>query len=127
MQPNPNITDSIGFFIIVAALFFSPEVAATIGPYMVIIAAAAVGASFSLRRRPRATRTGALAYFVAVCVIAVLLTVGASNLLAGMHAGLSERSLLAPVAFAIGLIGPDWDKVGPMLMRIIRARAGDKP
>lgn len=108
---SPSITDVVGLFVFVAAVVFSPEVAAVVGPYMAIIVTASIGASFSLARRERSSRTSAVFFFARVCGLAALLTVGLSFMLAGMHSSLSERALLAPIAFAIGLVGDDWPSV----------------
>lgn len=106
-----TITDILGLVAVISAAIFSQEVAEVVSPYIVIIAASAFGASFSLARREKSTRTGAVWFFVQVCGGAVMLTVGVSSLLSGVHPTLTTRVLLAPVAFAIGLIGVDWRDV----------------
>ena len=106
-----TITDVLGLVAVISAAIFSAEVAEVVSPYIVIIAASAFGASFSLARREKSTRAGALWFFVRVCGGAVMLTVFVSTILAGMHSSLSARVLLAPVAFSIGLIGSDWRDV----------------
>ncbi len=112
MTNPPSITDVVGLFVFVAAVVFSPDVAAVVGPYMAIIVTASIGASFSLARREKSSRTGAVFFFVRICGLAALLTVGMSVMLAGVHTSLSERALLAPIAFGIGLVGDDWPSVG---------------
>ena len=96
----------------IATLLFSADVAQVVGPYLVIITASAIGASFSLKRREKSTRIAALLFFVRVCGLAALLTVGVSAMVAGYHPSLSERVLLAPVAFIVGLVGDDWPAIG---------------
>ncbi len=127
-----SITDVVGLFVFISTVMFGREAAAVIGPYVVVIVTAAVGASFSLIRRERATRTNAVLFFLRVCGLASLLTVGLSALLAGAHPSLSERALLAPVAFVIGLVGDDWPAVSTWAVRklsrlidvLIRERGG---
>lgn len=109
---QPSITDVVGLFVFIATLLFSAEVAAVVGPYMVIITASAIGASFSLKRRDKSSRRSALWFFFRVCGLATLLTVAVSALVAGYHPGLTERVLLAPVAFLVGLAGDDWPAIG---------------
>lgn len=112
MNPqNLSITDVVGVFVFLATLLFSAEVADVVGPYLVIITASAIGASFSLKRREKSRRTSALLFFLRVCGLAILLTVGVSAVVAGYHPSLSERVLLAPVAFMVGLVGDDWPAI----------------
>ena len=108
---QPSITDIVGLCVFIATMLFSAEVAEVVGPYLVIITASAIGASFSLKRREKSTRTSAILFFVRVCGLAALLTVGVSAMVAGYHPSLSERVLLAPVAFIVGLVGDDWPAI----------------
>lgn len=108
MNGQPSTTDVFGFFVFLAAIIFSSEVAAVVGPYMLIIAAAAVGASFALIRQERTTRLRAVGYFARVCGAAVFLSGICAYGLAMLYPTLTERSLLAPVSFVIGLVGNDW-------------------
>lgn len=105
---NQNGLDFIGFVVFMAAWAFNAEVAAVIGPYMAIIIAAACGAGLSLSARPKTTRINAIGYFLVVCTMASIFTGSIAAILAWAHPGLSERALLAPVAFVIGWIGDDW-------------------
>lgn len=112
MNGQPSVTDTVGFFVFLAAILFSAEVAAVVGPYMLIIAAAAVGASFALIRQEKTTRLRAVGYFVRVCGAAVILSGVCAYVLAQIYPSLTERSLLAPVSFAMGLVGNDWGALG---------------
>ena len=112
MNPqNISITDIVGFFVFIATLIFSAEVAEIVGPYMVIVTASAFGASLSLKQRDKSTRTSAVLFFLWVCGLATLLTVGISTMVSGYHPSLSERVLIAPVAFSIGLVGDRWPAI----------------
>ena len=106
-----SITDVIGLFVLISTAVFSAEAAAIIGPYMAIVVAAAIGASFSLAKREKTTRVSALWFFLRVCGLAVVVAGGLSALLAKFHPVLTERALLAPVAFIIGLVGDEWPSV----------------
>lgn len=129
---QPSITDVVGFFIFMAALLFSNEVAAVVGPYMVIVVASAIGASFALSRRPTSTRVSAILFFARVCGVAVLGTVAASIVAATFYPSLTERVLIAPVAFVIGLVGDNWPdialwagrKVNALVDVLIRLKGG---
>lgn len=122
---QPSIPDIVGAAVFVLALLFSREVANVVGPYMVILAAASIGASFALARREKTTRLAAVGYFTRVCGLAVLVTVGIAAFIASYHESLTTRLLIAPVAFGIGFIGDDLptmlkDWVGA----VIKARGG---
>lgn len=109
-QP-PSITDVVGLGIFLAGLVYSPEVAAIVGPYLVIIVAAVVGASFALKRREKTTRLSALWYFLRVAGLAVIGTVSLAAIFSSYYDNLTERILIAPVALTIGAIGDDFPAV----------------
>lgn len=100
------VADAVGLFALIAAFAFSPEVAAVVGPYVLIATASVIGASFALARRPTSTRWGATFYFGRAVGLAILLTVVISAAVAARYPDFSERALLAPVALMIGFI--DW-------------------
>lgn len=110
-----SVTDIAGVSVVIAAAAFSPEVAEVVGPYLLIATASVLGASFSLARRPTSSRWGAVGYFAKLVGLALLATVMLSAAIASYYPQLSERSLLAPVAFLIGAVGPDW----PNLLRTV--------
>lgn len=106
------IPDVVALATLIGGALFSAAVAEVVGPYMVILMMSAIGASFSVKRREKSGRVSALLFFLRICCFAVGATVGISVLLAGWHPSLSERALLAPVAFVLGLIGDDWPAIG---------------
>lgn len=112
MNQPPSVVDAIGLAVLISAAMFSPDVAAVVGPYLVIIASSAIGASFALIRRDVGTRVGAAFYFLRVCGLATLITVVLSSGVALLHPSLTERMLIAPVALGLGLIGDDYPIVG---------------
>lgn len=105
---QPSIPDIVGAVVFVLALLFSREVANVVGPYMVIVAAASIGASFALARRDKTTRLAAVGYFTRVCGLAVLVTVMLATFIASYHESLTTRLLIAPVALVIGFFGDDF-------------------
>lgn len=111
MNNNGPIPDILAVVVAIAALIFSQEVAHMVGPYLLIIMASAVGASWTVKRQDMTSRVGAMWYFAKVCGAAVLLTGFLSAAISGMHADLTERSLLVPVAFGLGALGSDWKPV----------------
>lgn len=106
---HTQVTDAVGFFVLITAMLFGPAAADVVGPYVLIVAASVIGASFSLARRPPSGRWGAFWFFLRVVGLAILLTVVLSAWLASRYPSLSERSLLAPVALLIGF--GDWPKL----------------
>lgn len=126
-----GIIDVIGLFVFISSVIFSADVAAIIGPYVAIVVAAAIGASFSLARRDQSSRVNALLFFLRVCGLAVLVAGAAAAFLSRVHPVLTERALLAPVAFAIGLIGEDWSDLRRWALEyardlFFRKRGGDR-
>lgn len=119
------ITASTAF----ASVLFGPDLAHIIGPYAVILLASTTGAGWALGRHPpMATRMNALAFFLRLNVMALLLTVpfahGATRVF-----DLADASwLLAPIALMIGAIGNDWPKVGQWVFsrigRLLERRTG---
>lgn len=117
MRPDGQIPDVLAVVTALAMLMFSADVAHMVGPYLTIIMASAIGASWTVKRRDITTRASAMWFFVRVCGAAVLLTGFVSALISGMHADLNERSLMVPVAFGLGAIGSDWKLVGAAIGR----------
>lgn len=105
---QPSISDIVGLFIFALSLFFSRDVANMVAPYVVILVASAVGASFALARKEKTTRFGGIWYFMRVCGLAILVTVGIATFIASYHQSLTSRLMIAPVAFMIGFIGDDF-------------------
>ncbi|OUL98536.1 hypothetical protein [Variovorax sp. JS1663] len=116
---QPPVVDIVGLFVFIAAILFSHEVAAVVGPYMVIVIASTIGASFALARRDRTTRTAAIWFFTRVVGLAVLLTVGFAAIASAYRPDLSPRVTVAPIALMVGFIGDDWPKLLSKCMRVI--------
>ena len=115
MNSQPSVTDAVGFGIFLAGLVYAPNVAEVVGPYIVIVLASVIGASFALKRREKTTRLSALWYFLRVAGLAVLGTVSLASIGSSYYSSLTERVLITPVAFLIGAVGDDW----PQLLRAI--------
>lgn len=115
MNGSPSITDAVGFGIFLAGLVYAPGVAAVVGPYIVIIVASVIGASFAVKRREKTTRLAAAWYFLRVAGLAMLGTVSLASWASTYYEGWTERALITPVALIIGAVGDDW----PQLLRAI--------
>ena len=106
MNQSP-IPDIVGTAVLILSIFFRGEIANAVAPYIVIIVAAAIGASFALARKEKSTRLSDLGYYLRVCGLAIIFTVAGSYLLTMKYPEIAPRVVLAPVAFAIGFIGDD--------------------
>ncbi len=107
---EPQI-DPVAVAVAIAALMFAPEVASIVGPYFVIIVASTVGASFALARRSGTSRWSAMAFFLRVNGLAVLLTWAVASLVSAQIPSLEKSVLFAPVAIGLGFIGDRWPQV----------------
>jgi len=103
---QPSIVDVVGLFVLIAATVFSNEAAAAIGPYLVIVVASTIGASFKLSRKEKMSRTEAVFFFLRVVGLAVLLTAGAAHIANSYRPDIPVRVLIAPIALVIGYV--DW-------------------
>lgn len=124
MNGQPSVTDAVGFGVFLAGLVYAPNVAEVVGPYVVIVSASIIGASFALKRREKTARLAALWYFLRVAGLAVLITVSLAGIGSTYYSSLTERVLITPVALVIGAIGDDWPKLLRAVVRFI-FRTGD--
>ena len=116
MNGGSPIPDVIGLFVFLATLLFSQEVAAVVGPYMVIVIAASIGGSFALaRREPEESRLHAVWFFFRVVGLAVLMTAGIAYAVSVWHPEFSPRLTVAPIALVLGYI--EWPT---LLAKIVR-------
>jgi hypothetical protein len=112
---NPQLPDFVGLFVFLAGFVFPDEAAAVFGPYMAIVAASTLGASFATIRRVKTTRGAALLFFLRATGFALVVSVPLANQLSAYYPSLTVRASLALVAFLVGLVGDDW----PALIRWI--------
>jgi len=130
MQSPPPQLDPVAAATAIFAIVFSPTIAAYVGPYAVIIIGAALGAAWSLGRRPVTSRYGAIKYFLLIVGTALLFTVPAAEGLRSVFgARIPDVQLLfAPIALLIGGVGTDWPKLiawmWARLWRIFEHRTG---
>jgi len=109
-------------------LVFSPEAAKIVGPYAVIILSAALGASWSLGRKPPLERNaGAFAFFLKIIGTACLVTVGLAELAKHyFKLDIDITWLLAPIGLLIGGVGDDWPKLVNWAWEKVKGRIGAK-
>ncbi|WP_418145457.1 hypothetical protein ABL850_14705 [Variovorax paradoxus] len=119
MNSQPSVLDAVGFGIFVASWVYAPSVAAVVGPYIVIVLASIIGASFALKRREKTARLVAIWYFLRVAGLAVLITVSLAGIVSSYYSSLTERVLITPVALLIGAIGDDWPKLLRAVVRFL--------
>lgn len=119
-MPVQKSTDVAQLFVILTTSIFGPSMANVIGPYILILFAAATGAAWSLGRCKPQGKTQAFFYFIRIALMAVLLTVAISKAAASFMPNVQEDWLIAPVALIIGLIGDDWHKIGEWVIQTIK-------
>lgn len=108
---SQNQLDIVTVCVLIATALFSPKVGSIVGPYLVIVFASTIGASFALARRVKSTRLAAAFFFVRIVGLAVLLTAALSTAAGIYRAELGGHVLLGPIAFLIGFIGDDTPEV----------------
>lgn len=111
MNANNQTFDFIALLVFLGTLIFGNDVAAVVGPYVAIVAASALGASFALARREKTARSDAVKYFILVVGLAVMVTVGLAQLAQSYFPVLHERLILVPIALMIGFVGDDWPEI----------------
>ena len=125
-MPAQKSTDVMQLFVILTTSVFGPSMAGVVGPYLLIVFAAATGAAWSLGRCKPQGKGQAFFYFVRIALTAVLLTVAISKVAASFMPNVQEEWLIAPVALIIGLIGDDWCKVDEWLIDTIKRIIDEK-
>lgn len=130
--PDPQL-DAVSVAVVAMTALAGGEVARYAGPYVVILAAALVGAVASIMRRPDVlTRWQSLAWVCWLTGLSLLLT---GAVAAGLEQALQvagwavpSRYLLVPVSLGIAGVGHDWPAVATwaagLVRRIIARRAG---
>lgn len=100
--------DPISVTVALATVVFAPEIAHVVGPYLVILFASTIGASFALAARPSTTRMNAALFFFRVNGLSVLLTYSIASIVHSQYPLDDLRSWFAAVAFILGFIGDRW-------------------
>lgn len=98
----------VGVATVLASKFYGPDVAAVVGPYIVILIAAMGGAAVALMQVAGRTRAAAFGYFFIATITSLLFTVSLSMMAASTVDSLREQWLFAPVSFGLGYIGDKW-------------------
>jgi len=117
---QPNL-DPVAVLVLLAALVFSPAVAAVVGPYLVILLGSTLGAYFRLGQREPSTRASALRFFLAANGAAILFTAPLSYAAQKYLPGFEVNWLLGPMAFGIGLVGERWPLIGQWVVRKVNS------
>lgn len=112
----PGSIDIVTLSVAVATTLFSPELAAIVGPYAVILFGATLGAAWAASREAHISRMQTLWYILGVVGWALIVTVPASELI-DKHWGIESRWTLGPVAALIGGVGRDW----PLVLKWVAA------
>ena len=100
------------------------------GPYAVIVISALAGAMWALAAAPTSTRSAGALLVLRLVLTAVMLTSGVAWMLEVQY-DWPGHQLLAPVAFAIGMVGDRWRSLLDKLLALgerwlIRREGGDR-
>lgn len=112
MKPD----DPNALFTAIASVVLSAELARLAGPYMLIVILATMGALGALGRQGPDRRPTGFTFIAVVVSAAVAFTSIVARIVVAYFPeewGISPLTLFAPIAFLIGLVGLDWDKVLP--------------
>lgn len=127
MTPTEAQIDPVSVAIAIAGSIIGAELATYVGPYVVIAAGGVVGASFALTRRPPDSKPHPVLFVAWLTVVALLLTVPASIVLASVT-GWNTRWMLVPVSALVAGIGHEWPAVGAWFIeragRLLDRKAG---
>ena len=130
MQRSDPPLDAVHVAVVVVAAIGGGEIAPYVGPYLVILAAAVVGAVFSLMRREPMSRWQALGWVLWLSILSLLLTgaIAAGIEIALLKVGweVPSRYLLALISMAIAAVGLDWPKVALWAAGLFHRRSGSK-
>lgn len=119
---NQAQLDPVSVLITLAALFFSPQVAAIVGPYAVIWVGSTLGAYYALGTREVTSRSQGVKFFLVANAWALLLTVPAAYFLKPyISATLDERWIFGPAALLIGLF---WERLPKWALSFVRSKIG---
>lgn len=107
MQANPPPSlDIVSVAVGLAAGVYSPQVAAIVGPYAVIILGSTLGASWSSSRIKTAGAGAVIRHIGGMVAVALLFTVPLAEI-AAAQLGYPPNWVLGPLAAGIGALGPD--------------------
>lgn len=127
-MPNNSNLDIVYVTVTILAMLFSPQTAAIIGPYAVIVLSSIGGAAWSVGRRPPEMRSVAsdVFFFFRLSVTAIVVS-GGIAVFAERWTGAGTRQWMLPViALLIGAIGDDWPAVGRWFAGVVRKWASRK-
>lgn len=120
--------DPYSLFTAIASVILSNELARLAGPYMLIVVMSTMGALAALGRQGPDRRPTGFTFISVVVTAAVAftsITAKVVSLYFPEEWGISPLTLFAPIAFGIGLVGLDWDKLIPATFDMYRRwRAG---
>ena len=111
MTPGSLDLTPVTVFTVIASSVFGVQMAAVIGPYIVIGIGAMGGAAVAIMQREGSGNVRAFVYFLAMTALAVLLTVPLSLLVVTFVTPIQEQWLFAPVSFALGFAGDKWPAI----------------
>lgn len=123
-MPSNYQPDLLVLLTALLAAAFSPQLAAVLAPYVVIILGALLGTAWGLKRRAPAGSGHAWAFVALMLATAFIFTMPAALWLQRYTGGVSYQWLLGPIAAIIGAVGEDWPHVGSWAAGFVRRALG---
>jgi len=104
--------DPYSFAVSFISFFLGQQLGAVVGPYVLIVICSMAGAMIALGRRDPNKKPAGWSFIAVVIAAAFCGTWLIANGVAKYVEWVADpRTLFAPVAFAIGFIGLDWDEI----------------
>lgn len=119
--------DPVAVFTALATLLVGQKLGPVFGAYTLMVIMATSGALVALGRREPDRKPSGIVFILIVNCIAVGFTTLLSTLVAAKLEGIEARSLFAPIAFALGMVGLDYPVLIPYIYsKYVEWRRGGK-
>lgn len=120
-MPPYNNLDLVAALLVVLGLMFSPQLAAVLAPYLVVVLGALIGTGWGLKRRTAPTSWRDTVFFVTLMLgTCLVVTVPAAIWLQRYTGEGTFQWILGPLAILIGAIGEDWPDVGKWALGLFK-------
>jgi hypothetical protein len=120
-MPPQHSLDLVAALLVVLGLLFSPQLAAVLAPYLVVVFGALIGTGWGLKRRTAPTTLRNTVLFVTLMLgTCLIVTMPVAIWLQRYTGEGTYQWFLGPVAILIGAIGEDWPDVGKWAAGFVR-------
>lgn len=121
--PEPDLNPLAVLVLLATAAGISPQIAAALGAYGLIVFAWFAGLLVGLWRLPPTLRIRLAGFAAVSCIVTLGVTVPAANLLARHMPLLDAQGAIFAIAVAIPAVGHSWLDVGAWFASFLRRRA----